>query len=163
MKIFLYLILAVLLLSILITPIVEVFMLGRDKILLSSTVHNSFRAAREASYSYLDMRNVDAVVDKEVFLRSFARTFATSYGMDYINPTSNPLRFVSYDETFNDFFVTIEFYEDTGTGDATITIVTITAESEYRFRTGYMRAIGMGSRNPYMLTISRTYTMRIEN
>jgi len=163
MKVFLYIIVAVLFISILITPIVEVFCLGRDRVLLSSTMHNSFRAARESSYSYQYMREIDAVADEEAFLRSFADTFAASYGMDCISPASNPLRFVSADEYYNDFDVYVEFREGTAAGDAIVTVVTITARSEYKFRTVYMRAISFGETNPYLLQRTQTYTMKVTN
>jgi len=163
MKIFAYLILAVFMLSVILTPLVEVFMLGRDKILLSSTMFNSFRAASEASYTYNDMRNIDAVVDEEVFLQCFADTFAASYGMECVGPVANPLRFVSYDGTFNDFLVYVDVYYEYADGDAVIAVVTVTAESEYRFRTGYMRLISYGDTNPYQLERKHTYTMRVTN
>jgi len=163
MKILMYMILAVFLLSIAVTPLVEVFLAGRDKILLSSTLHNSFRAAREASYSYMAMRDIDAVADKEVFLKCFADTFAASYGMDCKNPEANPLKFVSPDGAFNDFDVFVDFQNDYGDGGAVLTTVTVTAESEYKFRTVYMRMISYGDTNPYLLRSSTTYTMRVTN
>ena len=163
MKIFLFLIVAVLLLSILVTPIVEVFMAGKDKILLSSTLYNSFRAAREASFAYADMRDIDAVVDEKVFLECFADTFATSYGMDCTGSSSSPLRFVSYDGTFNDFEVSVNFSEKTGEGGAAITEVTVSAISQYHFRTRYMSLISYGDTNPYMLERTLKFIMRVTN
>ena len=63
MKIAIYLVLALLLFSAILTPLTEVFVLGKDKLLLSSTLYNSFRAAKEASYFYHEMRTIDAMVD----------------------------------------------------------------------------------------------------
>jgi len=163
MKIFLYLILAVFLLSIAVTPLVEVFLAGRDRLVLSSTLHNSSRAAREASYAYLAMRDIDAVADEETFLRYFAETFAASYGMGCKNPAANPLKFVSPDGAYNDFDVFVAFQTEYGDGGAILTTVTVTAESEYRFRTAYMRLIGYGDTHPYMLRGTNTYTMRVTN
>jgi len=163
MKVFLYMIVAVLFVSILITPIVEVFCLGRDRVLLSSTMYNSFRAARESSYSYLHMREIDAVADEEAFLRSFADTFEVSYGMHCISPPSNPLRFASMDGDYNDFEVYVDFRDEAAAGDAIATVVTITAKSEYRFRTMYMRMLSFGETNPYLLLRTQTYTMKVTN
>ena len=158
-----YMILAAFLLSIAVTPLVEVFISGRDKILLSSTVNNSYRTAREASYSYKDMRNVNAVMDEKMFLGYFADTFATSYGLECINPAANPLRFVSPDDTFNDFTVYVDFYYETVDGDVNIAVVTVTAESEYKFRTGYMRMVSYGDTHPYLLSSKNTFTMSVSN
>jgi len=161
-KIAIYVVLALLLFSAILTPLTEVFVLGKDKLLLSSTLYNSFRAAKEASYFYHEMRNIDAVADEETFLRCFADTFATSYDMDCADATANPLRFTSYNDAFNDFVVYVVF-DEAMAGDAVITTVTITAESEYKFRTRYMQLANYGSSNPYLLARTRTFTMRIEN
>ena len=163
MKVFLYIIVAVLFISILITPIVEVFCLGRDRVLLSSTMHNSFRAARESSYAYQHMREIDAVADEETFLRSFADTFAASYGMDCIAPASSPLRFISASGDYNDCDVYVDFRDEAAAGDSIVTVVTITARSEYRFRTAYMRVLSFGETNPYLLQRTQTYTMKVTN
>jgi len=163
MKVFLYIIVAVLFVSILITPIVEVFCLGRDRVLLSSTMYNSFRAARESSYTYVYMREIDAVADEEAFLRSFADTFAVSYGMDCVAPSSNPLRFVSAGGDYNDFVVYVDFRDEAADGDAIATAVTITARSEYKFRSAYMRMLRFGETSPYLLQRTQTYTMRVTN
>jgi len=163
MKVFLYIIVAVIFVSILITPIVEVFCLGRDRVLLSSTMYNSFRAARESSYSYMYMREIDAVADEEVFLRSFADTFAASYGMYCISPASNPLRFVPMGGDYNDFEVYVDFRDGTADGDAIVTFVTITARSEYKFRTVYMRMLSFGETNPCLLQRTQAYTMKVTN
>jgi len=163
MKIFLYIILTVFMLSILLTPITEVFILCKERVLLSSTLYNSFRAARESGYSYQHMREIDAVADEDAFLRSFSRTFAASYGMDCAAPAANPLRFTSPDGVFNDFEIDVEFQYGLADGGAIITLVTITARSEYMFRTLYMRAIGYGDANPYMLQKTETYTMKVTN
>jgi len=156
-------ILAAFMLSILTTPLVEVFIAGKDKILLSSTVGNSYRTAREASYSYIDMRNVNAVMDEKGFLRCFAGTFATSYAMECTNPTANPLRFTSRDDAYNDITVYVDFSYELADSGADITVVKVTAESEYKFRTRYMRMISYGDTHPYLLSSTNTFTMRVTN
>jgi len=163
MKALLYMIIAAFFLSIMVTPLVEVFIVGRDKILLSSTVNNSYRAAEETSYSYREMRNGNTVVDEERFLKCFADTFSTSYEMECTNTTSNPLRFVSYDDIFNDFIVHVDFRYELAEGGADVAIVTVTAESEYKFRTRYMRLISYGDTHPYLLSSTYIFTMRISN
>ena len=163
MKTLMYMVLAAFLLSIVVTPLVEMYMVCREKILLSSTVYNSFRAAREASYSYINMRDVDAVVDEEAFLRFFADTFATSYEMDCTNPTANPLQFVSHENTYNDYEVSVDIEQIPDEEGAYIAIVTVTAESEYKFRTRYMRMISIGDTNPYLLSNTSVFTMKITN
>jgi len=163
MKGFLYIILAVLFLSVLVVPVVEVFMLGRDRILLASALYNSFRAARESSYSYEKMREIEAVADEEAFLRSFADTFAASYGMDCIDPTANPLQFTCPDRTFNDFEVHIGFMEEMRDGGAIATVVTLTAKTEYKFRTAYMQALDSGGDSPYLLQKTQSHTMSVTN
>ncbi len=164
MKILIYIILAVFLLSILLVPLTEVFILGKDSILLSATIYNSFRAAREASYTYEYMRRIDAVVDEEVFTRSFADTFAASYEMDCDDDTANPLRFTSADDTYNDFDVELQIDYDTGEGDAVLAKVKVTAKSRYKYRVGYMRWLNTDvDSNPLMLQSTREFTMWVRN
>ena len=166
MRAFFYMVLAIILLSILVTPLVEVFLVGREKMNLSSAIYNSFRAAKESSYAYLAMRNIDVLVDEETFLRNFAGTFATSFGMNCQNPTANPMRFVSIDDSpngYNEYIVSVDFeYEYDEDRNATA-VVTVTAESEYRFRTGYMQALSYGDANPFLITDTRTFKMEIAN
>ena len=161
--------LAAFLLVILGTPLVETFILGRDKILLSSTIYNSFRAAKEASYSYLAMRNINALVYKQAFRKSFADTFCTSYDMHCIDTSSDTLRFQPNNEAFNEFIVTIVFSDPEqlaidDQGGAFITKVTVTAESKYKFRTNLMQFMNNNVISaPYMLKAEREYTMKVTN
>jgi len=146
---------------------VEAFILGRDKVLLSSTIYNSLRAAEEASYSYRFMRDVDAVVDEKVFRNCFADTFATSYDMSCVD-YENPLRFTSSDNAFNDFVVVIDFplaehLVAPAEGGALVTKVTVTVESKYRFRTGLMRFMNGLTADPFILRAEREYTMKVTN
>ncbi|MCL2152219.1 MAG: hypothetical protein FWH57_04565 [Oscillospiraceae bacterium] len=165
-KTLLYMFLVAFLVVIIGTPLVETFILGRDKVLLSSTIHNSLRAAEEASYSYMFMRNIDAQVDEEVFCNCFADTFATSYKMDCVD-YGNPLRFVPYDDTFNEFIVDIDFSPSFALsveeGGALITKVTVTVESAYRFRTELMRFMNDIVADPFVLRAEREYTMKVTN
>jgi len=148
------------------TPLVETLILGRDKILLSSTIHNSLRAAEEAGYTYRYMREIDAVVDKEVFCNTFADTFATSYNMDCTD-YGNPLKFTPYDDAFNEFVVKIDFSDpdmlSAYEGRALVTKVTVTAESRYKFRTKLMRFMNDITVDPFILRAQRAYTMKVTN
>ena len=159
MKVMLYSILVAFLLYVIGTPLVEVFLLGRDKMLLSATLYNSFRAAKEASYSYLSMRDVDAVVDEEVFRQSFADTFAVSYGME-CKDYDTPLKLTSPDNSFNAFEIQIDFDNDLADDNSQIVIVTVTAVSIYKFRTRLMRAFAADTTR---LSEGRTFTMKVTN
>ena len=165
-KTLLYIFLVAFFIVIICTPLVETFILSRDRILLSSTIYNSLRAAEEASYSYLFIRDINAVVDEEVFCNSFADTFATSYKMDCID-YGNPLRFAPYDDSFNEFVVEIDFSPPDMLGEyegrALVTKVTATAESQYKFRTNLMRFMNDIITDPFLLRAERTYTMRVTN
>jgi hypothetical protein len=158
-------ILIVLILSIVLTPLVETFLLGREKLTLSATIYNSFRAARQASYSYIDMRRIDAIVDEEIFKRTFAETFAKTYDMDCVDENANPLRFKSYDDVYNDFEITLDFNEKSmpGDGDSTFTEVNIRVETEYNFKTKYLQEIDILSADPYLLADERTFNMQVVN
>lgn len=167
-KTLLYITLAAFLLVILCTPVIETLMMGRDKILLSSTVFNSFRAANETSYSYRSMRDINAVVHKQAFRESFADTFCTSYDMYCADTSSDTLRFQSYDGTYNDYIVRITFsdpeqlpYDDEGS--ALVTRVKVTAESNYKFRTRLMQFMNETAIDPFVLHLEREYTMRVTN
>lgn len=163
MKMFAYIVLVIVVLAIVITPLVEVAMVAKDRVLLGATIYNSCRAAKETSYTYTDMRHIDAVVDEEVFTRAFADTFATAYDMTCTSGASNPLHFESADATYGDFTVDMEFDYDTGEGDAVIVTVHVDAESQYRFRTPYMRMIDYGTSNPFLLKSSRDFVMKVLN
>ena len=165
-KTLLHLFLVAILIVILVMPLIEIFILYRDKILLSATIHNSLRAAEESSYAYRFMRDINAVVDKEAFCNNFADTFATSYNI-YCTDYRNPLRFTPYDDAFNEFVVKIDFSapEILGAdeGEALVTKVTVTAESIYKFRTKAMQFLNDIATDPYLLREERAYTMKVTN
>ena len=167
-KTLLYIVLVAFLLVVLGTPLLETFLLGRDKILLSSTIYNSYRAAKEASYSYQAMRDIDALVYEQSFRDSFADTFCTSYDMYCTDTTSDTLRFESYDDTFNEYVVTINFsaperLTNEDDGNAQTTRVTVTAESNYKFRTKLMQFMNDLAATPFVLRAEREYTMKVTN
>lgn len=161
-KLFAYFILITVVLSIIITPLLEVFNVGRERILLGSAIYNSFRAASDNGYDYSNMRDIDAVLDEDVFKQTFAETFAVSYDMICSGTSGNTLVFTNSDK-YEDFYVDMSFVtEDHMPDDYTTTNVTVTAKSQYRFKTAYMELIS-STLSPFELSATRTFTIQVIN
>jgi hypothetical protein len=166
-KIFGYIIIAALALSAIVMPLVEVFFLYRERLMLGDALYNSSRVAAEASYQYMNMRNIDAVPYEEVFCDTFGDTFATAFGIPYTGRIGNTLHFKpnSPDAAYNNFTVVLRFVDVPNTQDNKRTnTVTATATSEYKFKHAYVRFISLSKENlKYTMNITRTLTMEITN
>lgn len=169
-KLFGYILIGTLVLSIFIIPIVEVLNVSRERVVLSNIIHNSFRAARDSGYDYYAMRMLNSTPYEENFKKVFANTFAKSLGMTCEDESANPLVFKDSD-VYNDFFVDIDFVPVVNEDDQyTVTKVTIKARSDYNFKVGYMRIIASGEEDlfrlteePFQLKSERTFTMQLMN
>ena len=110
-KILGYIIIAGLFLSAIVMPLVEMFFVYRERLILSDALYNSCRTAAQASYNYADMRNIDAVHSKDAFVENFADTFSTSFGLNLESVSGNRLTFRSGNDAYNNFTVELDFYE----------------------------------------------------
>jgi len=109
------------------------------------------------------MRELNAVVNKKAFLKYFSDTFATSYGMYCVDPTASPLKFKSLNNAYEDFEVIVNFKEESEEGGAGFTVVTITAKSEYKFKTAFMQKMSSEEKVPFVLQKTQTYNMKVVN
>jgi len=163
-KVFGYIVVSILLLSAIILPLVEVFNVTRERVMLYNNIHNSFRAARDSSYTYHEMRRLNSVVFENRFKEGFADTFATSFGINCRDSSGNTLLFEGND-VYNDFIVEIEF----GTPiiydieDYSVMTVAIEASTRYKFKIGMLVLATRADPDPFQLKCKREFTIRLIN
>lgn len=173
-----YLMVAVLFLSIILMPLVEMFFVFQEQLLLGDALYNSCRAAAgggytgagnaETGFNYANMRNVDAVLREEAFIEAFAETFAVSFGLEYVERDEYLLKFepLASNIANNHFTVDLKF-ELKKSADYTAqddyTEITATATSPYRFKIGYMQFINKNADINYELKSKREFTMKVMN
>jgi hypothetical protein len=171
-KIFGYILIAVLALSAIVMPLVEMFFAYRERMMLSDALYNSCRVASEASYDYISMRNINAVLNDDYggFCDTFGAAFAASFGLNYSSRTGNTLRFQPHGhDTYNEFVVELNFKQQEITdyeGKKKMTTeVTAEATSPYKFKHGYLlRLLNSGDiSNGYSLNSVGHYTLVITN
>lgn len=157
--------LAVILLSIMIEPIVEVLNVCREKVILGSALTNSSRAAKDRSIIYESHRDLDAQIDEDQFVDYFSTAFENAMHVTRTTRNDNTLKFTSDDGKYNSFTVTLEFIERTnGYTEQVVTEVVVKAESEYKFKTKYLRiAEDMGSDVDYKLSGERNLVLSVKN
>ncbi|TYQ16047.1 UNVERIFIED_CONTAM: hypothetical protein Cloal_2549 [Acetivibrio alkalicellulosi] len=157
-------ILMVILLSILIEPMVETANVLREKIILSTALSNSFRVARDKSLEYDYRREIDAKVNRELFIESFSEAFGNSMNLKLDTKYDNRLIFTSNDEKYNAFTVDIEIteFEENDSGQL-VSEVSIRAESKYKFKTKYLKLADNSVVSDFMLKGERNFLMFIRN
>jgi hypothetical protein len=164
LKIFGYILVAVLFLSAIVMPLVEMFFVYRERQLLGDALYNSCRAAAEGSYYYEHMRNVNAKRREDAFKDVFADTFATSFDLYCTSKAGATLQFKSNNGYYGDFKVELEFKEEYHSADdKTVVKVTATATSPYKFKTNFMESIHKRTSIKYELKSIRFLTMEVIN
>ncbi len=165
MRLYAYIILSALLLSIFIEPLIEVSLVYKDRIVLGAAITNSFRVAKNMSYGYQALSNLSAVVKKDVFIDNFKVTFAKALELEYEGSDSDGLVFSSVDGRYNNFYVKLTFEEEALSGSIN-TKVTAEAKSVYKFKTKYLKkaedSINKAG-NAYELYCIRNYYMTVNN
>ena len=169
------LILVVLLLSAAIQPIGEFSNVLKEKIVLSSAMMNSCRAARDNTLNIWHMRNLDTVINEDEFIREFSRAFAKSLNLSAVSKGDNVLEFTSNDGRFNKITVafnmdrmTYEELSDDSLGDMDyydrpMTLVTARLETPYLFRTFWLRQANGISNDHYKLIDTRKILIQMIN
>lgn len=159
-------ILLVILASILIEPLIEVINVAREKIILNTALSNSCRSAKDRSLQYTLMRNLDASVDEERFVKYFSEAFENAMGVKRIDQDGYKLTFKPVNpEKYNEFVVSLDFIEKTDafTSQKTST-VEVEVESTYKFKTKYLKLAESAGRNvDYKLVGERSYVLSIKN
>lgn len=166
-------ILLVILMSIIIEPMVETANVLREKILLGSALSTSFRVAKDRSFTVSDesgqaqydsRRELDAIVDKNLFIKHFSEAFEDAMNLELFSAYGDELVFVCKNDKYNDFIVTIEITENTDVMSGQIVSeVMVTAESEYNFKTRYLKLAESTLSSNYMLTGERKFFLFVRN
>lgn len=166
MRMYAYLILAVLVTALLFQPLCEVVMVCKDRITFDSAVNNAVRAAKKESYNYVDMRDAVATTNQAKFMDEFARVLAV--GLDDLSYSGGASYATTLRDSGGNFDDTrVRFYFSTeNIGGRSAVKVHISAESEYKFKTRMMKdaqELILRTSGAYMLTHDRTYTLIIVN
>ncbi|MBQ7040063.1 MAG: hypothetical protein IJN39_05800 [Clostridia bacterium] len=165
MKTYAYLILAVLVCSILIQPLMEIAHVCKDRIEIGAAITNSVRAAKNECYSYHAMRDLNGEANREVFVNTFARIFADSLGLSLKHTSASTMVFESKDGRYNDFKVTCSFMRSYY-GNREQTNIVINSTSDYKFKTKYLRDaqnLIKANSGVYKLNHERRYNLKITN
>ncbi|WMT42040.1 hypothetical protein RE628_06280 [Paenibacillus sp. D2_2] len=160
-------ILLIILLSIILEPMREMLNLTVEKIKLGTAITNAARSAKDRSLEYDSQKNLDAQVDQEKFAGYFADAFEDALNLTCTNKKESYgyLKFKSNDGKYNDFIVTLEYKEkeDLYT-EQVVTKVEMKAESEYKFKTKYLKMAEDASEDVATQLISeRTLILSIKN
>ena len=166
-------ILIIILLSIIIEPMVETANILREKILLSSALNTSFRAAKDRSFIVSDdsntilydsRRELDAIIDKNLFIQHFSEAFEDAMDLELSSTYGDEMVFVCKKGKYNDFTVTIEITENTDSNSGQIvTEVIVTAESKYNFKTKYLKLAESSLSSDYLLKGERKFLLFVRN
>lgn len=156
--------LMVILLSVFIEPLVEFLNVYREKIVLGSALSNATRAAKNRSLVYESQRQLDAKVDQDRFVDLFAESFGDAMQLRLEKRDGHTLSFSSMDGKYNNFNVTLEFEVTTDDSERTISKVTVRAESDYKFKTKYLKlADDAGKDVTYKLIEERKLLLSVKN
>ncbi|MDQ2085698.1 hypothetical protein RBH29_04520 [Herbivorax sp. ANBcel31] len=157
-------ILIIILTSIIIEPMVETVNILRERVILTSALTNSFRAAKDRSIEEDSRRDLHASVDEELFIEYFCEAFEDAMNLSLSSIHGNEIIFVCENENYNDFNITVKIdeYEDDITGQI-VSEVNLKAASIYNFKTKYLNLAENSLSSDYMLTGERTFLLFVRN
>jgi hypothetical protein len=165
MKMYAYLILAVLVAALLLQPLTEIVLVFRDKIVINSAINNSVRAAQKESFTYEDMRDAKTGINESTFINEFEDLFEDALDITCTRSTGSSLHFTSYTEALGDFDVDFDFdYYTSGGRD--YAKVNVYVETDYKFKTRMLSQAQQTIENTVgalKLTHDRDYTLIIVN
>ncbi|NGM82823.1 hypothetical protein G5B47_10400 [Paenibacillus sp. 7124] len=157
-------ILVVIMASIVIEPLVELANVFREKVTVGSAVSGALRAARDRSLEDELLRELDARVDEERFKEYFADSFGDALHVSESNDAGDEVTFTSDDGKFNPFTVSFVFDEYTDLKGRIVTEVIVKAESQYKFKTKYLKlAESAGNSGEYKLVSEQKYLLSVRN
>lgn len=160
-------VLVVVLATVLLQPIGEFMNLTREKISIGTALTNAARSAKDRSLEYDFQINLDAQVNEERFYRFFGESFEDALDLTWTNKgmDSRLLKFTSDDGRYGEFTVELEVEEkvDDST-EQIISIVHMTAETNYKFKTKYLQLAEAASNDvPTKLISKRELILSIKN
>ncbi|MCR2803403.1 hypothetical protein [Paenibacillus soyae] len=156
-------ILAVLLASLILTPLVEMAIVYREKIVMDSSIRNASRVAKDRALEFEGIRDLNADIDEERFKDYFADALEDVMNLSRGSSAGNTVSFTSNDGIYNTVRVEFAFYEE-DRPEGRVTEVEVRAEADYKFKTKLMRTAE--SLNPaldYELVTERAYVLTVKN
>jgi len=161
------LILAALILSAVIQITGEFANILKEKLALNAALVNSCRAAHSNSLSIWHMMNMDAHVGADDFMRLFSDAFASSLDLSHnFNKsanTDNRVVFVSNAGRFNEITVAFEYSDAADNHGRPVTLVCVSLQTPYMFRTYWLSLVNGVSNDDYLLTDKREFIVQIIN
>lgn len=158
-------ILLIILVSIVVEPLVEMGIVFREKVVLSTAISNACRAAKDRSLEYELLRGLDAKINEERFKEYFSDAFESALNVSEQTDDGNTLTFTSNDGRYNDFTVSLDFsnMENTQTSQR-ISEVNVKAQATYKFKTRYLKLAEEADKDvDYQLISERKYILSVKN
>ncbi|MBY3622586.1 hypothetical protein HGO21_23990 [Acinetobacter sp. CUI P1] len=158
-------ILLIILVSIVVEPLVEMGVVFREKVVLSTAISNACRAAKDRSLEYELLRGLDAKINEERFKEYFSDAFESALNVSEQTDDGNTLTFTSNDGRYNDFTVSLDFsnMENTQTSQW-ISEVNVKAQATYKFKTRYLKLAEEADKDvDYQLISERKYILSVKN
>lgn len=158
-------ILLIILVSIVVEPLVEMGLVFREKVVLSTAISNACRAAKDRSLEYELLRGLDAKINEERFKEYFSDAFESALNVSEQTDDGNTLTFTSNDGRYNDFTVSLDFsnMENTQTSQW-ISEVNVKAQATYKFKTRYLKLAEEADKDvDYQLISERKYILSVKN
>jgi hypothetical protein len=158
-------ILLIILVSIVVEPLVEMGLVFREKVVLSTAISNACRAAKDRSLEYELLRGLDAKINEERFKEYFSDAFESALNVSEQTEDGNTLIFTSNDGRYNDFTVSLDFsnMENTQTSQW-ISEVKVKAQATYKFKTRYLKLAEEADKDvDYQLISERKYFLSVKN
>ena len=175
------LVLMAILLSAAIQPLGELANILKEKVVLNAALVNSCRAAQNNAVNIWYLMNLDAFVNPDDYMELFSDAFSESLGLahDFDRRTNGDNRVITFTsaERFADITVEFEFenfgYDDdslsyeiigvSGFHDRRVTLVTVSMETPYHFRTFWLREANGITSDDYLLTDTRKFLVSVIN
>lgn len=158
-------ILLIILVSIVVEPLVEMGLVFREKVVLSTAISNACRAAKDRSLEYELLRGLDAKINEERFKEYFSDAFESALNVSEQTDDGNTLTFTSNDGRYNDFTVSLDFsnMENIQTSQW-ISEVNVKAQATYKFKTRYLKLAEEADKDvDYQLISERKYILSVKN
>ena len=167
MKQMAYMILASVLLANLIQPMVEMAEVCRKKVIISSALNNSFRAARDRSLSEHAMQTLEAEVDIDLFYEYFEDAFCDSLDLSVSRSSRGETGYIEF-ESWNDMFnlirVDVDINKSYDYEDRETTRVDLELETDYKFSIGALKFLNETMQDDqYVLEFDRSYLLLVKN
>lgn len=159
------LVVVVILSGIIIQPVTEYGFLLREKIELERTLGNAVHVAHAESLVYLDMRDLNAVVDESEFMSVFIDAFEAGLNLTHVSTNGYELKFSSLDDIRNDITVIFDFDQEVDLlTNKTTSTVEVTATTLYKLKSTYLvDADTLGEDLDYEIVGRKTKILNIEN